>query len=78
MIIETSKEYVGKITAIKGARSRYAVVDVPGFQGSVTFTLTNKVWKGSTPPNDGIYVILSELEENNGRWRAQSARPKDE
>jgi hypothetical protein len=48
---------------------------------SITFFLDESVWLENDHPDDGIYVVLSDLRKKRAGWRAYEARfyrPSDE
>ena len=64
------RAHVGAIE--KGTQGPYAVTNVNGIRGSVTFTLT--VWKGETSPKVGDIVSLDGVHETEkGKLRARGA-----
>lgn len=42
--------------------------------GTITFSLLPKVWKESRPPEEGEFVVLSEVTMKRAGWRAGSGR----
>ena len=53
----------------------YVVTTVESFQeGSITFSLTDKVWQENREPTPGSEVLLTDLEMRRNGWRALSAR----
>jgi hypothetical protein len=66
----------------KGKHGPYAVARCDGLgTGTVTFSLTPKVWPEKESPEPGMYVVLSEVRKKRAGWRAQNVRflkPSDE
>ena len=49
--------------------------------GTITFSLNPNVWKESRLPEEGDYVVLSDIRAKRAGWRAESGRffkPSDE
>lgn len=64
-----------RVTGIEeGPRGPFAFAVSDQIEGSITFSLIYPVWKESRLPPDGAVVILSELINVDGKWRAMSAR----
>lgn len=64
-----------------GRKGPYARADSEQVEGGITFSLDENVWQGSTIPQNGAHVILSNLFRTDKGWRASSARlltPADE
>lgn len=57
-----------------GRHGPYAVATADGFDGSITFALTEDVWTEDNRPEPGVYVLLSDLQKKRGGWRAKKGR----
>jgi hypothetical protein len=42
--------------------------------GSITFSLDKSVWQEKDLPDEGIYVMLSDLRKKRAGWRAEHGR----
>lgn len=64
-----------------GKHGPYAVVEVEGlgeaaspFDGSLTFSISESVWRENVWPSAGEVVVLSQLRKKRSGWRALKAR----
>ena len=65
----------------KGKHGPYAVASTEGVKGTITFSLTEPVWKEKDWPEPGHQVVLADLRKKSAGWRAQEGRflrPSDE
>jgi hypothetical protein len=46
----------------------------PANLGTITFSLDSSVWQEETWPEEGDYVILTQVKKKRAGWRAQSGR----
>lgn len=65
--------YVVEKVVLKGRHGPYAVARDKRL-GSVTFSLTDEVWKEKRLPEPGSEVVLEDFEKKRLGWRAMSAR----
>ena len=78
------KRYVAIVQKIHpdGHHGPYAKATCDGLSGmTITFLLAPPVWNEKRFPDEGSYVVLSELTKKRGGWRADSGRflePADE
>lgn len=42
--------------------------------GSITFSLDKSVWREKSFPNEGVYVMLSDVQQKRAGWRAMRGR----
>ncbi len=71
------KEYraIVKAGPHEGHKGPFMEAKVRGVRGNVTFSLLPPVWQdGDVVPELGTYVVLSDLREKTGGWRAYGAR----
>ena len=65
-----------------GRHGPYAFAVSEGINAlKITFSLAEDVWKESEMPEEGMFVVLSQLRKKRGGWRAHRARfltPADE
>lgn len=66
---------------VEGKHGPYAIAEPeglghcpPGMEGSVTFTLLDGVWEEDRWPEAGDYVLLSQIHQKRGGWRATKVR----
>lgn len=57
-----------------GKHGPYAVAKSQDFDGSITFSLNDRVWQETDIPEPGMFVVLSRLRLKPRGWRALSAR----
>lgn len=69
---------IGEVVDVVQGKSPYAVTEVDGIDGTVTFSLqkSHGVWKPDRIPLKGQTVVLGDITrmEDKG-WRAMCARP---
>lgn len=64
-----------------GQHGPYAIATSEDVIGSITFSLERAVWREDRIPEQGIVVILSDLQKKRAGWRAMVGRflkPSDE
>lgn len=67
--------YVGIVEKIvlNGKHGAYAVARCEEL-GSVTFSLDKPVWRERSKPEEGVYVMLSDVQQKRAGWRAMRGR----
>ncbi len=75
MTESNDNEYVGVVekVIIPDQHGPYAVIRVKGL-GSVTFSLEPPVWLEPDYPEQGTYVVLSQIRKKRAGWRAMKGR----
>ena len=68
---------IGEVVDVVQGKSPYAVTEVDGIDGTVTFSLkeSHGVWRPGRAPLKGQTVILGDITHMDKGWRALSARP---
>lgn len=70
-----SSSYIAIVekVVLSGRHGPYAVVRAEQI-GNVTFSLDKQVWQENGVPEEGVYVMLSDVRRKRAGWRAMSAR----
>jgi len=78
--VQSYKALVEKVI-LDGRHGPYAVARTEALKDPVTFSLERNVWNESIHPDEGAYVMLSQVRKKRAGWRAERARffePADE
>ena len=78
----TEKSFVGKVQKVfpKGRHGPYAKASTEEL-GSITFSLNSSVWSEAKWPEEGTFVVMTDLLKKTAGWRADKCRfmrPEDE
>jgi hypothetical protein len=68
-------QYIGTVekVVVDGRYGSYAVIRVEKL-GAITFSLKPPVWNESDHPEQGMFVVLSEVRRKRAGWRAMKGR----
>lgn len=67
-------EYIAIVQKVLAGKHGAYAVALSDKLGLITFSLHDHVWKEKDMPEEGIYVVLSDLRRKRAGWRANSAR----
>lgn len=59
---------------LEGAHGPYAKASSEALGRTITFSLDRSVWEEQRFPEEGTYVVLSELTRKRAGWRANRSR----
>jgi hypothetical protein len=74
-------EAVVQKVILNGRHGPYAIATSKDLAGSITFSLEAGVWRENRMPEQGIIVVLADLQKKRAGWRAMLGRflkPSDE